>query len=253
VASPESRDLGKLQDGPDLDWLLNEQGVSPTWSEALAPVAGEIRRLMEILYPGPTEAPTLPSRDNALRAFHSDFSRIRVVIVGQDPYPTPGDAVGLSFSVAPHSRVPRSLTNIFAELRDDLGLATPANGDLSAWAQQGVLLLNRVLTVPAGQAGGHRRLGWEGVTDAALRALAARPQPPVVILWGNDAAKLLPLIHDDSLAILSPHPSPLSARRGFFGSKPFSRVNKILLSRGEEPIDWTLPPARGAEAGGTLF
>ena len=237
---------------PDLDdpaWLQKQHHVSDSWLPVLTPVAGRIRDLMTQLYlpasntpsnNAPTNAtPTLPAQSNTLRAFRGDFSRIRAVIVGQDPYPTPGDAVGLSFSVAPSSRIPRSLVNIFAELHSDLGVPVPTTGDLSAWEAQGVLLLNRVLTVPAGNAGGHRGRGWEHITDVVLRALATRGGPLVVILWGNDAAKLRPLL-DETPVITSAHPSPLSARRGFFGSRPFSRANELLREQGGQPIDWSI-------------
>ena len=170
------------------------------------------------------------------------LSDVRVVIVGQDPYPTPGHAVGLSFSVAPDVRpIPRSLTNIYTELAADLGVAAPSNGDLTPWTTQGVLLLNRVLTVQQGQPGSHRGHGWEEFTEAAITAIAARPDQPVVaILWGNDAQTTSGLF-DDAPVIASPHPSPMSADRGFFGSRPFSRANELLEDLGAEPIDWSLP------------
>ena len=175
-----------------------------------------------------------------LRAFTQPFADVRVLIVGQDPYPTPGHPVGLSFSVEPHVRpVPRSLQNIYRELGTDLGLPTPANGDLSPWTSHGVLLLNRVLTVAPGAPGSHRGKGWEAVTEQAIRALAARGTPLVAILWGRDAQTLVPML--GSVArIESAHPSPMSADRGFFGSRPFSRANALLTEQGADPVDWTL-------------
>jgi uracil-DNA glycosylase len=181
----------------------------------------------------------LPAAEHILRAFRQPFDEVRVLIVGQDPYPTPGHPVGLAFSVASDVRpVPRSLANIFTELQDDLGLAAPDNGDLTPWTRHGVLLLNRVLTVRAGEAGSHRRRGWEAVTEQAIRALAARDAPLVAILWGRDAENLAPLL-GDTPRIVSAHPSPLSARRGFFGSRPFSRANALLAGQGAAPVDWS--------------
>lgn len=185
----------------------------------------------------------LPAGENVLRAFTFPFEAVRVLIVGQDPYPTPGHAVGLSFSVAPDVRpVPRSLVNIFTEYGADLGYPVPANGDLSPWAAQGVMLLNRVLTVRPGAPASHRRKGWEAVTECAIRALVARPQPLVAVLWGRDAQTLKPMLIEGGCGVIeSVHPSPLSASRGFFGSKPFSRTNELLTKLGADPIDWRLP------------
>jgi uracil-DNA glycosylase len=175
-----------------------------------------------------------------LRAFTYPLDDVRVLIVGQDPYPTPGHAIGLSFAVDPHVRpVPRSLQNIYKELHDDLGLPIPPNGDLTPWASHGVMLLNRVLTVRAGVAGSHRGVGWEAVTETAIRALVARGKPLVAILWGRDAGTLRPLLGSTPI-ISSAHPSPLSASGGFFGSRPFSRANELLIGLGAEPIDWSL-------------
>ena len=183
----------------------------------------------------------LPAGPNVLRAFTFPLDKVKVLIVGQDPYPTPGHAVGLSFSVAPDVRpLPRSLDNIFKEYRDDLGYPAPSTGDLTPWCEQGVMLLNRVLTVRPGTPASHRGKGWEAVTECAIRALAARRQPLVAVLWGRDASTLKPML-EDTAVIESPHPSPLSASRGFFGSKPFSRANELLTQRGAEPIDWRLP------------
>jgi uracil-DNA glycosylase len=185
----------------------------------------------------------LPAGENVLRAFTFPFDRVRVLIVGQDPYPTPGHAVGLSFSVAPDVRpLPRSLENIFKEYGSDLGFPAPSNGDLTPWAQRGVMMLNRVLTVQPGNSASHRGKGWEAVTECAIRALANRGQPTVAILWGRDAATLKPMLTGkDCVSLESPHPSPLSASRGFFGSRPFSRANDLLVQMGAEPINWRLP------------
>jgi len=185
----------------------------------------------------------LPAGENVLRAFTFPFDQVRVLIVGQDPYPTPGHAVGLSFSVAPDVRpLPRSLDNIFNELVADLGGAKPSCGDLSPWSRQGVMMLNRVLTVRPGTPASHRGKGWEAVTECAIRALVARPQPLVAVLWGRDAQTLKPMLDGERCrSIESVHPSPLSASRGFFGSRPFSRANALLAELGAEPVDWALP------------
>ena len=182
----------------------------------------------------------LPSGANVLRAFTYPLPDVRVLIVGQDPYPTPGHPIGLSFAVERDVRpVPRSLGNIYKELRDDLGITPPPHGDLTSWSAHGVMLLNRVLTVQPGLAGSHRGKGWESVTELAIRALVARGTPLVAILWGRDAANLRPLLGDTPV-IESPHPSPLSASRGFFGSTPFSRANALLVAQGADPVDWRL-------------
>jgi uracil-DNA glycosylase len=217
---------------------LVEQG----WAAALAPVADQVGAMGQFLREEIAAGRGyLPAGANVLRAFTSPFESVRVLIVGQDPYPTPGHAVGLSFSVAPDVRpLPRSLANIFAEYTTDLGYPQPASGDLSPWAQRGVLLLNRVLTVRPGNPASHRGKGWEAVTECAIRALAARPQPMVAILWGKDASTLKPMLGKECVAIESAHPSPLSASRGFFGSRPFSRANELLAQRGADPIDWRL-------------
>jgi uracil-DNA glycosylase len=217
--------------------------VETGWAGALAPVAGQIATAGDFLRAEIAAGRRyLPAGTNILRAFSHPFDQVRVLIVGQDPYPTPGHAVGLSFSVQPQVRpLPRSLANIFREYRDDLGLPSPSNGDLSAWAERGVLLLNRVLTVEPGRPGSHRGKGWEQVTAQAIRALVARPaQPLVAILWGRDAGSLRPMLTDVP-CIESAHPSPLSADRGFFGSRPFSRANHLLTDLGTDPIDWKLP------------
>ena len=215
--------------------------VDPGWAAALAPVAGDIARLGDFLRAEVAAGrPSLPAGENVLRAFTYPMDAVRVLIVGQDPYPTPGHPIGLSFAVDPHVRpVPRSLANIYRELRDDLGVETPANGDLTPWAQHGVMLLNRVLTVGAGASGSHRGKGWEAVTEAAIRALVARGTPLVAILWGKDAQSLEPMLGSTPL-VKSVHPGPLSASGGFFGSKPFSRANALLEEQGANPVDWGL-------------
>lgn len=183
----------------------------------------------------------LPEGPDVLRAFTTPFDRVRVLVVGQDPYPTPGHPIGLSFAVEKHVRpIPRSLQNIYRELRDDLELEPAVHGDLTAWTQQGVLLLNRVLTVQAGSSGSHRGKGWEEITEAAIRSLVARDAPLVAVLWGRDAGTLRPMLGDTPV-VASAHPSPLSASSGFFGSRPFSRVNELLVAAGAEPVDWRLP------------
>jgi len=216
--------------------------VEAGWARALAPVAGQISAMGDFLRAELAAGRRyLPAGNLVLRAFQQPLSAVRVLIVGQDPYPTPGNPVGLSFSVAPDvRRLPPSLINIFREYTADLGYPSPATGDLSPWSERGVLLLNRVLTVQPGQPGSHRGKGWEIVTDQAIRALAARDVPLVAILWGRDARSLAPLL-DGIPLIESAHPSPNSADRGFFGSRPFSRSNALLAQQGAEPIDWKLP------------
>ncbi|MFV0430420.1 MAG: uracil-DNA glycosylase [Arachnia sp.] len=215
--------------------------IAPDWAEALAPVEPKIRGMGGFLRDEIAAGRSyLPAGDNVLRAFTRPLRDVRVLIIGQDPYPTLGHPVGLSFSVAPEVRpLPKSLINIYAELETDLGIPPAQHGDLSAWFEQGVLLLNRVLTVQPGKSGSHRGKGWEDVTAAAVEALAARGGPLVAILWGRDAQSAAPLLGDIP-AITSPHPSPLSARSGFFGSRPFSRANQALAAQGAVPIDWSL-------------
>ena len=218
--------------------------VEAGWARALDPVADQIAAMGEFLREEIAAGRRyLPAGADVLRAFTFPFDAVRVLIVGQDPYPTPGHPVGLSFSVAPDVRpLPRSLANIFTEYSADLGHATPSSGDLTPWAQRGVMLLNRVLTVRPGTPASHRGKGWEAVTECAIRALAARDAPLVAILWGRDAATLTPMLTGGGcVCIESPHPSPLSANRGFFGSRPFSRANELLREMGAEPVDWTLP------------
>ena len=224
--------------------------MAPDWAEALAGVEKELRHVLTFLA-GEVAAghQVLPAPSNVLRAFRQPLADVKVLIVGQDPYPTPGHAVGLSFSVDPHIRpIPRSLANIYRELEADLGVPARVHGDLSAWAGQGVLLLNRVMTVRAGSAGSHRGKGWETITTAAVTAVAHRhrpdgsPMPLVAVLWGRDAESVRPLL-DGAPAVASAHPSPLSASRGFFGSRPFSRVNELLRTQGALDVTWELPPA----------
>lgn len=211
------------------------------WAEALAPVEDRIAAMGEFLRAEVAAGRTyLPAGENILRAFRQPFADVRVLIVGQDPYPTPGHPIGLSFAVERHVRpLPPSLRNIYKELQDDVGVVPPEHGDLTAWTQHGVLLLNRCLTVAPGQSAAHRGKGWEAVTDQAIRALAARGTPLVAILWGRDARSLRPLLGDVP-AVESAHPSPLSASNGFFGSKPFSRASASLVEQGGEPVDWSL-------------
>ena len=218
-----------------------EQILDPGWASALAPVADNIAAMGEFLRSEVAAGRTyLPAGPNVLRAFTQPFADVRVLIVGQDPYPTPGHAVGLSFSVAADVKpLPRSLQNIFRELGADLGIPAPRVGDLTPWTKHGVLLLNRVLTVAPGASAAHRGKGWEAVTDQAIRALVARETPLVAILWGRDAQTLRPLL-GPTATIESAHPSPMSADRGFFGSRPFSRANDLLVAQGAAPIDWTL-------------
>jgi uracil-DNA glycosylase len=215
--------------------------IAPDWADALTPVAGRITEMGAFLRAEVAAGRTyLPAGGNILRAFIAPLATARVLIVGQDPYPTPGHPIGLSFAVDRAVRpLPRSLANIYTELRSDLGIEPPEHGDLTAWARQGVVLLNRVLTVAPGAPASHRGKGWEAVTDAAIAALVRRGGPLVAILWGRDAQSLQPALGDVP-AITSPHPSPLSASRGFFGSRPFSRANELLVRQGGEPIDWRL-------------
>src|ERR1700733_12894476 len=196
--------------------------VDPGWADALEPVAGRIAAMGDFLRAEVAAGRRyLPAGENVLRAFRQPFADVRVLIVGQDPYPTPGHAVGLSFSVAPEvRRLPGSLVNIFREYSDDLGYPAPANGDLTPWSERGVLLLNRVLTVAPGKPGSHRGQGWEEVTEQAIRALAARDAPLVAILWGRGARTLAPLLGGAG-CVESALPSPYSAAGGFFGSRPF--------------------------------
>ncbi|MEW5809037.1 MAG: uracil-DNA glycosylase [Actinomycetota bacterium] len=216
--------------------------IDQSWASALAPVQPRVAEMGEFLRAELAAGHRyLPTGAQVLRAFTYPFDDVRVLIVGQDPYPTPGHAVGLSFSVGADVRpLPRSLANIYTEYQQDLGYPAPTSGDLTPWSEQGVMLLNRVLTVRPGTPASHRGKGWEAVTECAIRALVARRRPLVAILWGRDAATLRPMLADTAI-IESAHPSPLSASRGFFGSRPFSRANELLAQMGAEPVDWRLP------------
>ncbi|MEX2503819.1 MAG: uracil-DNA glycosylase [Egicoccus sp.] len=218
------------------------QLLGPGWAEALAPVHERIRAMGDFLRAEQAAGRAfLPRGEQVFAAFQQPFDAVRVLLVGQDPYPTPGHAIGLCFSVAPDVRpLPASLRNIFTEYRDDLGVPEPGNGDLTPWVRQGVLLLNRSLTVAPGAPASHRGKGWEAVTDAAIDALVRRGGPLVAILWGRDARSLAPRLGQVP-RIESAHPSPLSARSGFFGSRPFSRANALLAEQGAAPVDWRLP------------
>jgi uracil-DNA glycosylase len=225
--------------------LVDKRLMAADWAEALAPVDDRVaqmgRFLREEIAAGRSY---LPTGDHVFRAFQRPLADVRVLVVGQDPYPTPGHPIGLSFAVDPHVwPLPRSLVNIYIELRDDLGIVPPRHGDLTAWSDQGVMLLNRVLTVRAGESASHRGRGWEEVTECAIQALVRRVgaggPPAAAILWGRDAQSLKPMLGDIPW-VESVHPSPLSASRGFFGSKPFSRVNRLLVDQGAEPVDWSL-------------
>jgi uracil-DNA glycosylase len=225
-----------------LQGLVDRGLVADDWAQALAPVEARIeamgRFLREEIAAGRSY---LPHGDHVLRAFQRPLADVRVLVVGQDPYPTPGHPIGLSFAVAPEVRpVPRSLANIYTELQADLGITPASHGDLTAWADQGVMLLNRVLTVAPGQAASHRGRGWEEVTERAIHVLAARGGPLAAILWGRDAQSLKPMLGEVPW-VESAHPSPLSASRGFFGSRPFSRVDRLLVEQGWSPVDWRLP------------
>jgi uracil-DNA glycosylase len=214
--------------------------VAPDWVPVLDEVAPTLASLGEFLREEIAAGRRyLPASADILRAFRTPLADVRVLIVGQDPYPTPGDPMGLSFSVPAGRPMPRSLANIARELRDDTG-ETLASGDLTPWQEQGVMLLNRVLTVRPGSPGSHRGRGWEEVTERAIHALAGRGGPLVAILWGRDARGLRPLLGDVP-AIESPHPSPLSASSGFFGSRPFSRTNALLTAQGASPVRWGNP------------
>jgi uracil-DNA glycosylase len=216
--------------------------VSPDWAEALAPVEPAVSAMGDFLRAELAAGRRyLPAGNHVLRAFQQPMSDVRVLIVGQDPYPTPGHAVGLCFSVDPDVRpLPKSLVNIYREMVSDLGVDPPTTGDLSPWSRHGILLLNRVLTVCPGTPGSHRGRGWETITEHAIKALVARGGPLVAILWGRDAQTLKPMLGSTPY-IQSAHPSPLSASRGFFGSRPFSRANALLAEQGADPVDWRLP------------
>ena len=218
--------------------------MAADWAEAMAPMAQPITAMGDFLRAeNAAGRGYLPAGGDVLRAFSYPLEQVRVLIVGQDPYPTPGHPIGLSFAVAPEVRpLPASLRNIYAELVADLGVTQPSCGDLRPWAEHGVMLLNRVLTVQPGKPASHRGKGWEAVTAHAIEVLAARGGPLVAILWGRDAQSLEPSLRAGGVHCLSsPHPSPLSASRGFFGSQPFSRANEALAAEGAGPVDFRLP------------
>lgn len=229
----------------DLGVLASSGRIDAGWAAALQPAQAQLHEIGRTLAAEAAAGATvLPAERKILRAFSAPLADVRVLIVGQDPYPTPGHPIGLAFAVDGHVRpLPRSLSNIYRELESDLGIEPPASGDLSAWTGRGVLLLNRVLTVRAGDAGSHRGIGWESVTDLAIRTLVARTAPLVAILWGRDAQSLAPELGTTPI-VASVHPSPLSASRGFFGSRPFSRANDLLREQGAEPVDWRLESGR---------
>ncbi|MBO0610952.1 uracil-DNA glycosylase [Myceligenerans salitolerans] len=216
--------------------------ISPDWAEALAGVEPRIHELGDFLRAeNAAGRGYFPPGPNVLAAFQRPLAEVKVLVVGQDPYPRPGHAMGLSFSVQPDVRpLPPSLLNMYKELETDLGIPMPSNGDLRPWADQGVMLLNRVLTCQPGKSDSHAGKGWEDVTEAAIKALAARGGPLVAVLWGAKARNLKKFLGDVPI-VESAHPSPLSARNGFFGSKPYSRVNALLSEQGATPIDWRLP------------
>ncbi len=218
--------------------------MAADWAEAMAPVEEQIaamgRFLREELAAG---REYLPAGDNVFRAFRAPLAEVKVLVVGQDPYPTPGHPIGLCFAVERDVwPLPKSLVNIYREYRDDVGEVPPRHGDLSEWGRQGVMLLNRVLTVRPGEPASHRNKGWEEITDHAIDVLARRADagtPYVAVLWGRDAQSLEPRLGSIP-CVKSAHPSPLSASRGFFGSRPFGRVNELLAERGRPPVDWVL-------------
>ena len=216
--------------------------IHDSWKEPLDPVTDRIHELGDFLREeNAAGRGYLPAGTDVLRAFTYPFDQVKVLIVGQDPYPTPGHPMGLSFSVHPDvTPIPRSLANIFRELQEDIGCLAPSTGDLTSWSEHGVALFNRVLTVRPGHSGSHRGKGWEEVTECAIKALAERDRPLVAILWGRDAQSTAKWL-GNTPTVCSPHPSPLSASRGFFGSRPFSRANELLVNQGAEPVEWALP------------
>ena len=226
-----------------LDWsvaaLVARGEVHESWADALAPVEPTLHVLAREL----SGTPFLPDATHVFRAFRTPLDDVRVLLLGQDPYPTPGHAVGLAFSVGPDVRpLPGSLRNIITELVADVGVSRPESADLSAWASRGVLLLNRTLTVSPGEPLSHRGLGWSAITDSAIATLASRPVPLVVLAWGREAQSALsPHATRANVTIIeSAHPSPLSASRGFLGSRPFSRANEALVDLGVEAVDWSV-------------
>jgi uracil-DNA glycosylase len=224
-----------------LEGLVEKGLVAPDWAAALAPVDDRIAQMGQFLRSELAAGRGYqPAGEHVLRAFQRPLAEVKVLVVGQDPYPNPRHPIGLCFAVNRDVRpLPPSLVNIYRELQDDIGVTPPEHGDLSAWSERGVMLLNRVLTVRPGASNSHKGKGWEDVTACAIDALAARGGPLVAVLWGNDAKNLQPRLVGVP-AVTSVHPSPLSAHRGFFGSKPFSRVNALLAEQGGQPVDWSL-------------
>jgi uracil-DNA glycosylase len=220
-------------------------GFPVSWGKVLASEFGEpyFAKLQEFVAAERQEHDIFPAEADVFNAFtYTPFDKVKVVLLGQDPYPTPGHAHGLCFSVRPGVALPASLRNIYKELNDDLAIATKKHGYLAAWAEQGILMLNAVLTVRSGAPASHANKGWEKFTDAALKAVSAKPTPVVFLLWGGYAQKKRSLLDADRhIIIQSAHPSPLSANAGFFGSKPFSKINAALTELGHTPINWTLP------------
>lgn len=226
---------------------MTDSPLPPSWQPALAPVLQmpEARKLGGWLKAEEAAGKQIyPPRGARLRALElTPLDAVKVVILGQDPYHGPGQAHGLAFSVPDGVKVPPSLVNIYKELQSDLGIAVPPHGNLERWARQGVLLLNNALTVEAAQAGSHQKRGWDAITDAVVAAVADRAEPCVFILWGSHAQKKAArvpqlAVNDRHLVLSGPHPSPLSAYRGFFGSKPFSKANSFLEAHGRGAIDW---------------
>jgi uracil-DNA glycosylase len=223
--------------------LVDRGLMAADWAAALAPVEARIAAMGQFLRSEIAAGRGYqPSGERVFRAFQKPLAELKVLVVGQDPYPNPQHPVGLSFSVGREVRpLPPSLANIYTELQADLGIAAADHGDLSPWADQGVMLLNRVLTVQPGASNSHRGKGWEEVTSCAIEAIAGRGGPRAAILWGNDARRLAPQLQAGGVdCVESPHPSPLSAYRGFFGSRPFSRVNALLEQQGGTPVNWSL-------------
>ena len=227
---------------------MASEPIPESWQPVLEPVlaTAEARQLGGFLVAEEQAGKQIyPPRGCRLKALElTPLDEVKVVILGQDPYHGPGQAMGLCFSVPEGVKIPPSLVNIYKELEADLGVARADHGDLSKWARQGVLLLNNTLTVEAAKAGSHAKRGWDAITDACVAAVAARDEPSVFILWGSHAqakAKRIAGLRDGPHCVIeSPHPSPLSAHRGFFGSKPFSRTNAFLSDHGREAIDWAL-------------
>ncbi|MHC5247713.1 uracil-DNA glycosylase [Enterococcus sp. LJL90] len=221
--------------------------IENSWQEILAeefqkPYYQQLRQFLKQEYQSQTIYPDMYHIYEALEL--TPYEKVKVVMLGQDPYHGPNQAHGLAFSVQPGVKIPPSLVNIYKELQNDLGIEPVKHGNLVAWAKQGVLLLNTVLTVRNGQANSHRNHGWEELTNAIIEKLNERKQPIVFILWGKPAQEKAKMIEGNRhIILMAPHPSPLSAYRGFFGSKPFSKANQALIALGETPIDWQLPPS----------